>query len=1008
MTRLKWAAAALTFACVALLPRTAHAQSAIAGTVKDATGAVMPGVTVEAASPVLIEKSKSVVTDAEGNYKIVDLRPGTYSVTFSLEGFSTVRREGFELPSEFTATLNAELKIGALQEALTVTGSSPVVDVQNNQKTSVISRDVLDAVPSAKTIQSLGQLIVGVQLTSPDVGGSRAMQQAYFVVHGVGAAGATVTVDGLPSNGLMGDGAVQAYHNEAMAQEIVFLTAGGNAETLVGGVTMNFVPKDGGNRFAGAFKYAKSPSDWQGNNLTPSLQSQCPNLTGANCVGAVDKISDFYEVNIEEGGPIVKDKLWFFGAFRNAHYDKPIANTFVLPAGVSAPVAFKQCQTGAISCDQGISDEKMKNPVVRVTWQMSEKNKFAAYMDRAMRLRGHAMTANTDPDTASVVWHTPTFATGSAKWTSTVSSRVLFETGFSFNRERYDNVYQPGINQPYGSAAWYAGIRKSDNSTGFLWNASSAQLGNYPDKYNYMAALSYITGSHSVKVGFLNSYGPYPRWNTANGDLYAVFQNGVAQSVTVLNTPLQTGEYLDDNLGIYAQDSWHYNKFTFNYGVRWDYVRQHVMGEPAQTGRFENAPAYGDIYLPTWKDWSPRTSVVYDLFGNGKTALRLGFNKYMTGVTSGFAQLYNPTALTTQSLAWTDLNNDGIPQGERGCAYKTPGCEIDFSTLPANFGVRSLAAYSSNLSRPYQLTYNVGVQHELFRGTSVTAEWFHIDFKNLIERNNIARTTADYTPVTVYSPIDGSPFTYYNVSAAKSAAVTYLDSNDPNLQRWYNSIELNVTSRLPGGARLAGGTSTERLLTNSCSGAGNDPNLLQFCDGTKNNVPWITNLKLFGTYPLPWYGISVSAGIQSLPTQLGTSPLQYGVFTAGTGFTQPNGIGTFMLVQRNQTYTAATCKSAGCAPGQVIVPGLTAATASIPIVAPLTEFAPRYNQVDLGASKTLRFNNWSFMPRLDLFNAFNSDGYTTVTTLQYGAATYMQPSTILQGRLVRIGVDVKW
>src|SRR5262252_10646682 len=339
--------------CVAALPALAQAQSAIGGTVKDATGAVLPGVTVEAASPVLIEKTRSVVTDETGGYRIVDLRPGTYVLTFSLEGFSTVKREGLELPSNFTMTVNTELKVGALQEALTVTGASPVVDVQNNQKTSVLSRDVLDSVPSAKTIQSLGQLIVGVQLTSPDVGGSRAMQQTYFVVHGVGAAGANVTVDGLPTNGIMGDGAVQAYHNESMAQEIVYLTAGGTAETLVGGVTMNFVPKDGGNRFAGAFKYAKSPSDWQGNNLTSNLRSQCPNLTGTNCVGAVDKISNFYEVNIEEGGPIVKDKLWFFGAFRNAHYDKPIANTFVLPPSNNPPATFKQCQTGALSCDQG-------------------------------------------------------------------------------------------------------------------------------------------------------------------------------------------------------------------------------------------------------------------------------------------------------------------------------------------------------------------------------------------------------------------------------------------------------------------------------------------------------------------------------------------------------------------------------------------------------------------------------------------------------------------------------
>src|SRR5262245_14450571 len=576
MTRWKLLSAA-ALACLALWPSVASAQSAIGGTVKDGTGAVLPGVTVEASSPVLIEKSKSVVTDAEGNYKVVDLRPGTYVITFSLEGFSTVRREGLELPSNFTATINTELKVGALEEALTVTGASPVVDVQSNVKAQVLSRDVLDAVPSAKTIQSLGQLIVGVNLSSPDVGGSRAMQQTYFAVHGVGAAGANVTVDGMYTNGIMGDGAVQAYHNEAMIQEAVYLTAGGTAETLVGGLTMNLVPKDGGNRFSGAMKYAKPPSDWQGNSLTPRLQ--------APCVSAVAKISDFYEFNIEEGGPIVRDRLWFFGAFRNAHYDKPIANTYVIPAGQPFPVAFRQCATGVISCDQGVSDEKMKNPVVRLTWQVSPKNKFAAYMGRARRLRGHAIGANTDPATASVVWHTPTFATGSTKWTSTMTSKLLVETGFSFNRERYDNVYQDGLDQPRGSAAWYAGARKSDNSFGTLWNASSAQLGNYPDKYNVLAAVSYITGSHSVKAGFIDAWGPYLRWNSANADLYQIYNNGAPLQITALNTPLQTGEYLDANMGIFAQDAWRFQRFTFNYGVRFDRLRQHVLGEPAQTGR---------------------------------------------------------------------------------------------------------------------------------------------------------------------------------------------------------------------------------------------------------------------------------------------------------------------------------------------------------------------------------------------------------------------------------------
>src|SRR5436305_12883404 len=305
---------------------------------------------------------------------------------------------------------------------------------------------------------------------------------------------------------------------------------------------MNLVPKDGGNRFAGAMKYGKSPASWQGDNLTPRLS--------ALGVKAVDKISNFYEFNVEEGGPILKDRLWFFGAFRRAHYDKPIANTFNLSGG-SVPAAFAACKAAIGTCTQGISDEKMDNPVVRITWQMTPRNKSRAYMDRALRPRAHAMGANTDPATGSVVWHPPTFSTGSAKWTSTVSSKLLFETGFSFNRERYDNVYQDGLDQPRLSPAWYDGARKSDNSTGVLWNASSAQLGNYPDKYNAMVALSYVTGSHNVKVGFQDAWGPYKRWNTANADLYQIYNAGVPLQVTALNTPLRPGDSLHATPGIY-------------------------------------------------------------------------------------------------------------------------------------------------------------------------------------------------------------------------------------------------------------------------------------------------------------------------------------------------------------------------------------------------------------------------------------------------------------------------
>ncbi len=993
----------LVLASLVLVPAIAQAQSVFTGTVKDTSGAVMPGVTVEAASPVLIEKVKSTITDENGLYRIVDLRPGSYSLTFTLPGFNTITRAGIELQSNFTATINVELSVGTLQESVTVSGASPVVDVQSNVRQQVMSREVLDAVPTAKTIQGLGQLVLGVTLNSPDVGGSRAMQQTYFAIRGTGGAQSVVLVDGLMTNGLMGDGAVMAYHNEAMSQEMVYQTAGGAAETLTGGITMNLVPKDGGNQFRGGGKWAKSPESWQGNNLTDDLKAL--GVTG------VDRIKHFEEFNAELGGPIVKNKLWFFGAFRQAYYDKPIANTFQTDGSLPYPQAYARCAASPGSCEQGVSDEKMGNPVVRLTWQASERNKFAVYMDRALRLRGHAMGALTDPNTASVIWNTPTFATGSAKWTSTLSSKLLLETGFSFNRENYDNLYQPGIYAERGTPEWYRNVRKDDTSTGFLWNASGAQLGNYPDRFNVQAALSYVTGAHNVKIGVIDQFGDYRRYNNANADLYQTYQNGVPLRVTVLNTPLEVQENLDANFGLFAQDQWNMGKLTVNYGARFDYLKQRVVGQKAQIGRFANIAAYDDIVLPTWKTFSPRLSAVYNLSGDGKTAVRVGYNKFVTAQTTGFAQLYNPTALTTQQLAWTDVNGNDIADGERGClGYPTVGCEINFAGLPSNFGVRSLAQFDPGLKRPYQMALNAGITHEVLTGLTLAFEYFRSDFKNITVRQNSLRTAASYDQVSIASPLDGSSIPVWLPKPGVASQVANVDSTSDDMQRTYNGVDLSFNARLRGGVRAFGGFNLERTINDVCVSAQSDPNRSLYCNQADSGIPWAKQLKATIVYPLPWQGISVSMALQSLNGYvIGNAAQAYGGFTAGTGFDRPNGLGTFYLVSPTTRY-AANCQGA-CTPGGLVLPTMAAsglASISVPLAAPETEFTPRINQLDFSVSKSFEFGKFRLNPKLDLFNALNSDDYTAVASAQFGAATYRRPSTILQGRIVRLGADLRF
>src|SRR5436190_971915 len=184
-------------ACLVLLPSLAAAQSQIAGTVKDESGGVLPGVTIEAASPALIEKSKSAVTDANGRYTIVDLRQGTYKVTFTLTGFQTVVRDNVELPANFTATINADMKVGALEETITVSGQTPLVDVQQAAKTQVLTRDLIDSLPSTRNLQAVGTFVPGIRLTTPDIGGSRAMEQTNPRAPGLGTEQPGGTGDGL-------------------------------------------------------------------------------------------------------------------------------------------------------------------------------------------------------------------------------------------------------------------------------------------------------------------------------------------------------------------------------------------------------------------------------------------------------------------------------------------------------------------------------------------------------------------------------------------------------------------------------------------------------------------------------------------------------------------------------------------------------------------------------------------------------------------------------------------
>jgi hypothetical protein len=1008
-------AAIVALGLLVLVPVAAHAQSSFTGVVKDTSGAVLPGVTIEAASPVLIEKTRTVVTDESGAYRLVDLRPGTYTLTFSLEGFSTVKREAVDLPSDFTMTINADLRVGSLEETLTVTGAAPTVDVQSTTRSQVLNREALDAIPTGRTIQGMGQLITGVSLNIPDVGGSRAMQQTYMSTHGLGAAQTTVQVDGLMVNGLDGDGAVQNYFNSSMSQEMVYTTSGAAADVSGGGVRLNMIPRDGGNIITGSGFVGFQNQSFQSDNLTDELKAR--RLTTPD---GIDKLSNFEGA---VGGPIQKDRVWFFVSARTFHLDTLPADALVTVPGSALPNRAPIATT-----EKGVDKQSINSIQARIVWQLSQSTKLSVYNDRILKNRGAAMTAGFDPATASQPWNSPIYTTGAAKISSTLSSRLLVEGGFSTNYERYNIFMQPGIQKQRGTPEWYTQINKQDNGLGTQWNAAVNSSGQYPDRYTIATSISYVSGAHNTKVGFQRTWGQYHRTREANGDLRAFFNNGVAFQAAILNTPLDWKDELKQDLGFYGQDTWTIKRLTFNYGARWETFSHGIPLETSPAGRFTGARSFGPVEWPTWKSFSPRGGAVYDLFGNQKTALKFSAGKYMQAGSTGFSESYNPLALTVANVAWSDLNADGVPQGELGCLYLTAGCELNLAQLPNGFGVASLANVDPDIKRMYNVETSISVQHELMPRVSVSAGWYHRDFKNLRRRDNVLQTFADYTPFTLWSPIDGTPITYYNVSTAKRSAISYLDTNGSSDRKmWFNGFEYNFSARLPRGATLFGGGMSERTIGQVCDEQSN-PNLLLYCDQTKSGIPFRTQFKIAGSVPLA-YGIQAGFSFQTLPGyRFGLNALASGEGgpTGPTGqpsatqLNTPNGVGTAWQITSATRYTTCpgTSASQGCVVGALVDPGITVASLLVPLVAPNTEFGDRINQLDFNVSKSIKVGRFNIQPKFDLFNALNvspvyavrnsAGSATTAGALLYGTSSYMQPQSILNGRVFQLGANVKF
>jgi hypothetical protein len=966
-----------------LAPAGALAQSAISGLVRDTSGAVIPGVTVEAASPVLIEKVRSVVSDEQGRYTIIDLRPGTYTVTFALTGFNTHRQEGLELPANFTATVNAEMRVGALEESVTVTGAAPVLDIQNTQRQVVLSRELMDAVPSARSYSGLASLMPGVRMSNTDVGGNQQMEQIYMTVNGSRQTDTSVQVDGMSVNSLMNDGQVQAYFSDAAMAEVTYQTSGVTADVSTGGVRINMIPKDGGNFFSGQAFVGGTNGAWQGNNVTDDLRAR-----GLGRGSRVAQISDY---NFGVGGPILRDKLWFFASWRRIATDSVIPGSFF--------------NDGSAETGTGIEDQWIQNQMVRLTWQVNQKNKFSVYHDRYPKWKGHEAIAGyvTEWNTAAGRRdpHHALYYTGQAKWTSTITNKLLLEAGYSTNVEYLYIGYQPGVQQERGTAAWSNTIGKEDiiNLRAYDGRNSPAN-GIDPKAYTATGMLSYVTGSHALKGGFNWTFGDYVLEYDINGDMVQRYRSGAPDSVRVYNTPVRANEYLNANLGMFVQDAWTFNRMTLNLGVRFERFLGEIKDPIIGAGLFAPERSFKKVTgMPNWFDVAPRLGASYDLFGHGRTALKATFGKYMAGQTTGYPARYNPLQLQSDTRTWRDTNNDNLAQLSEIGPSNNAAFGLPVQTIRPG----------DDFKREYDLEYTAQVQHEVVKGLSVSFGFYHRGTHNQRLTQNLGWSPSDYTIVNVVSPIDGAVLPVYNLDPTKRANVDRIDINSPDSdlrRRSYNGFQTGFNARVRG-FQFFGGWTMDRIVDVRCdaiesntaryagtaliSSTNNPQPDFHFCDQSKLGLPFLHEFKIAGSYTLPFYGIQANIALQSYNGQ----PL----------FTRWN-------IGQGTTY-AANCVGP-CRPGQLVVPNMTLPNYVIDLVAPGKEYYARQNQIDMGFRKIFRIGRYQVSGQADIFNIINS-AYVKSQNITYatqapGAAfnTFGQPLDILQPRTLRLAAQLKF
>ncbi len=995
-------------ACILGLPGLALAQASITGVVRDTSGAVLPGVTVEAASEALIEKVRSAVTDGTGQYRIIDLRPGSYSITFNLAGFSTVRRDGIELTGSLTATINADLRVGAVEETITVVSETPVVDVQSVRRQATIAGDTLNSIPAAR---AYGAVMVLIPAIITQAGNTADVQVTpnMTVFGGSGGRGneGRIQVDGLNTGAALNGAGVSTYIPDVgTAREVAFTTSGGLGEAEVGGPTISVVPRTGGNSLRGQFFFAGVNDAMVGSNYTQSLKDRG--------LGVPGQLLKLWDVNVGVGGPIRKDRLWYFATLRDQGSYRSIPGIYPnLNAGDPTRWTY-----AADTSRQAQGAESWTIATARITYQATPRHKFTVYWDEQNPCNGATYSQREDgcrhqPSSGAVVGAlglggltattSPEIAgyldsiqrAQQVSWTSPLTNRLLLDAGMGTFLARWGPMDMPGnptrdlirVNEQCAGGCpangGIPGLNYRSANWGNHWNGS----------HTWKASASYITGAHSLKFGYQGGFLVHDTTNfTNNQNLTFRVNNGVPNQLTQTLLPFSTYSRVRYS-AFYAQDQWTLGRLTLQGALRfdhaWSYYPEQQLGP---TRFFPVAAIYSRTDGVDYKDITPRVGVAYDVFGTGKTSLKVNVGQYLEPASNGNGNygVNNPTSRlsTTSARTWTDANRDFVPD----CNLLSQEANGECARGNLNFGQQVFAnTYDPNLLhgwdvRPTDWGVGVSIQQEVLPRVSVEVGYNRRWLQHFNATDNRATVSADYAQFSITAPLDprlpdGGGYLVtglYDVNPNRFGQtdnyVTASSSFGKRYQR-YNGILVNVSARPRNGLTFQGGVNAGSTVTDECEIRAQLPetNLTNpYCHNAPGMITRVTGL---AAYTIPRVDVLVSTAFRS--DQGAVLAANYVVSNAAIA----------PVLGRNL--------SAGAN-----------ANVTVNLLEPGEKWGDRVNEVDIRVAKILRFGRTRTNVGIDVYNVLNSDAVLTFNQSFVAGGTWLRPNSVLTPRFVKFSAQV--